>query len=399
MQQAPVFSEPTNAKEFADFVAIASHNFASSPHAMTTYLERFGQENILIATLQHEVVAGLVRIPSAQHFCGATLSMTGLSAVAVRVDRQRRGLARALVDEAIAREVGKGTELVGLFASHHQLYRRLGFSHAGIRCKARVTTSELRFSERRGEIRQITTEDEGMVAELYEKLASRHPGHLRRHGASWQRLLGGSARAATHGLLVCDESGEWVGYVYYRVKRNEGSYHQTLEVLDFVAAQDWVVRRIWTALQDMSSIVAQIQYTTSPVDPFYLAHAHPGQQIYSVEPWMLALANPAKTLLALRYAPATNWRVRISWHADPSTSWMQSGSIALEIANGCAIETTAPVQHHVHCQQAALGGLISGYADPQSLREQELLSADDDQSIANLRALFAGPQPWMREDF
>lgn len=385
------YHQPDEARR-AQLAELLSHSFGGRVEDKPEWFEALGHDQLRVLTENGQVVAGLGRIPMGQAVGGRFVPMLGVAGVGVRRDRRRRGLARELMTALLQEAREQGIGLSTLYASSQPLYRSLGYEQAGVRMLGEVATRDLPRFQGPGEVERAAPAHHGEVDALYRELALHHPGHLDRGAYVWRRVREERQEQPAFGALLRDAEGALEGYLYYRLEEGAQDFLR-VELTDALARSPQGWRRVWAYLADLGSMARSLRMPTAPCDPLYLLLPHPYMELRLHESWMVRIIDPVVALSQRGWHGAGEGS--ISLHLiDPL---LGDRRIRLRVAGGRA-EVQGGGQDAVAIHIRGLAALYMGQLGADQLAAVGLIDADRDQR-ARLDALFAGPQPWLRDFF
>lgn len=379
--------------EHAALIDILTHAFAADAAGYADFFKRTGYDNLRAATRDGEVVGAATLIEMGMFFGGRSVPLAGVAGVAVRPDVLRQGVATALMARLVNELAERGIALSALYASTASLYRKVGYEAAGTRNIATLLAREIPFAERDLQVRQAKAADAEAVHALYRRFAASRPGFLDRGAYIWPRVTQARFGVAAHGLLV-ESDGDLEGYLYYRKVPGSVDRHH-LHVTDLVATTPRAIRRVWTILRDLGTMLDSIVIPTSATDPFHMALIDPRHEMKFNEAWMLRIASLPAAIAARGWPEGLEARLHLDVADDVVTS--NAGRWTIAISDGKATAERGGTGA-VAIDIRGLASLYAGYASPSTLATIGLLDADP-VHYAALAAPFAGPVPWMRDHF
>ncbi len=375
-------------------IAILTHAFASDAAGYADFFKRAGYDNLRSASRDGEVVGTATLIDMGMFFGGRSVPLHGVAGVAVRGDQMRRGVATSMMRSLVREVAERGVALSALYASTAALYRKIGYDAAGNRCLATMLAREIPFDERGLEVRASSDADTERVHALYRRAAADHPGFLDRGSYMWPRVTDVRFGTPAHGLLV-EADGALEGYVYYRKVRGGATDRHHLHVTDMVGVTPRAVRRVWTILRDMGTMLETIVIPTSSTDPFQLALPDPRHAVKLYDRWMIRVANLPAAISARGWPPGLNATLHLDVTDDVVDT--NAGRWILHIADGVGTAERGG-KGTVAITARGLASLYAGYASPATLAAIGQLQTDSTH-YATLAAPFAGPVAWMRDHF
>jgi predicted acetyltransferase len=338
--------------------------------------------------------------PMEQYFGGRAVPMGGVHSVAVAPDRRGRGLARRLLARLLADVRARGESISTLFPATSRPYRALGFDLAGAMCWRRVAPPVLETLPRAEGVAlsPVAAEEIPGLARCYDEVARATNGFVARSRAWWEAARdhfwrGRSAFAARA------VDGSALGYVVYRQLECE---YTSLGGARRIAVDEILWRErgaglaLWRLLASWAPQIEAILWRGTAEDPLLLLL--PEQEISLVAElrWMLRVVDPAAAVEARGFPEGLETEAHLEV-ADPALP-ENAGRFVLRVAKGRgALERGG--RGDVRLDAGALASLYSGWATPERLAQAGRLSGEPGASRAALAAAFAGPTPWMPEQF
>jgi predicted acetyltransferase len=335
-----------------------------------------------------------------QYFGGRAVPMGGVHSVAVAPDRRGRGLARRLLAGLLAGLRPRGEAISTLFPATSRPYRALGWDLAGAMCWRRVAPLALEMLPRAAgvELVPVAPAEIAGLAECYAEVARATNGFVARSRAFWQaardHLWRGrsvfAARAARGSIL---------GYVVYR--QLEGEY-TVLGGPRRIALDEILWRErdaglaLWRLLASWAPQVEAILWRGTAEDPLLLLLPEQELGVVAELRWMLRIVDPVLAVEARGFPEGLEAEAHLEL-ADPVLP-ENAGRFVLRVAKGRgALERGG--RGDVRLDAGGLASLYSGWATPERLAQAGRLAGEPGASRAALAAAFAGPTPWMPEQF
>jgi predicted acetyltransferase len=338
------------------------------------------------------LVATASTLGYAQWFGGRSVPMGGVRAVMTRTEMRGRGYSTRVLRASLAAMQRRGEVVSMLYPQVSPPYRRLGWEVAGTVVFRQVTPRALAAIPRSDlAVRRATAADRATIRACYDRVARATHGWLDRTDGRWDYLLD---RFSDDYWFVAGDDG----YVLYRVvdKPPAGPEGYRLIVLDLVAATAAAWRALWGLLAATSSAVPMVFLRSGPVEP--LAHVIDSLDaaVTRERPWMLRLVDAAAAVAARGYADDVRVAVPLEiadeacpWNAGRRTLVVEGGAGRLEPGGTGAVRIGA----------GALAALYSGWATTARLAQTGLLDGGSDAERTALDRAFAGPLPWMIDEF
>lgn len=391
MSAIEIVRQPSEA-ELQRYAEIICDTFAVGREHGMDYLRLAGLANVRILRRGRDVAGGLVLLPKGQYFGGVAVPMVGIAAVAVdpafRGGRAGSMLMRATVEELHA----QGVPISTLYPATVKLYRWAGYEIAGMDLEVSTPGRRLDVRDRTLEMRPATNADDAAIRACYETWAAQHAGNLQRTDFHWRRLRE-SREAPVLGHVVT-EDGRIVGYAYTKTVAAADKLND-LHVPCLAATTPAALRRLLTLLSDFKTIRRNVIFRAGPADPLLLPLSEWPFEVRGRTPWMVRLIDVPKALAARGYSPAINVELHLTVRDDVLPS--NDGRIVLRIRDGRG--TVEPGgRGSLTFDVRGLAALYTGFAAPQTLVATQRAEGPADE-LAQAASAFAGPMPWMRDDF
>jgi predicted acetyltransferase len=328
----------------------------------------------------------------AQWWGGRSVPMGGVRAVMTRTEARGRGHATHVLRASLEAMRRRGEVISVLYPAVSPPYRNLGWETAGTvvfrqvtpRALAAIPSSDLA-------VRRASAADRPTIRACYDRVARATNGWVDRGDGRWWYVF---ERFADDFFFVAADEG----YVLYRIvdKAPAGPEGLRLMVVDLVASTARAWCALWAMLWRASSVVQTVYFRTGPVEP--LAHVLDtlDTPVTRERPWMLRLVDAAGAVVARGYADDVRVHVPLEiadgtcpWNAGRWTLVVENGNGRLERGGTGAIRIGG----------GALASLYSGWATTGRLAQTGLLDGGTDAERAALDRAFAGPVPWMMDEF
>jgi predicted acetyltransferase len=351
-----------------------------------------------------------------QYFGGRAVPMGGVHSVAVAPDRRGRGLGRRLLAALLAAMRERGEALSTLFPATSRPYRAVGYELAGATCWRRVAPRTLEALPRpeRAEPVPIAAGEIPLLAECHEAVARATNGFVAR-SARWWEAARDSLWADRSVFAARDAAGRIGGYVVYR--QLEGEY--TSLGGPFRLALDEILWRdrdaglaLWRLLGSWAAQVDAILWRSTAEEPLLLLLPEQELGLVAEVRWMTRLVDPAAAVEARGFPEGLEAEAHVE--LEDAALPANSGRYVLRVAKGRgALERGG--RGDLRLDAGAFASLFTGWATPERLAQAGRLSGDAAASCAALAsasraglaaasraalaAAFAGPTPWMPEQF
>ncbi len=366
--------------------------FGFPTEAAARWLGRLGSERARVILSEGALVAALASYDMGHFFGGRAVPCHGVAGVVVAPEKRRRGLAGALMREALREAGEQGVALASLFAANHPLYRGVGFERAGSYGRVSIAPDRIGVVERAGSMRALGPDDEPARRALYEAMARGRAGHLQREEGLWRRATHSRDDEPLRSWLAISPAGEPEGYLCLRHAGGNG-IDQQLEVVDLAATSPWAVRRLLCFLGDHASVVVRVSFPSAPACPFLRSLPEPRVRWERLDAWLLRVVSLPAAVEARGWPAAVAGWVELDLE-DPLLP-ANSGRWVLEVEGGEA-RVRRGGGGAVRLGPRGLATIYSGYVTPAEAAAAGLLEGPA-EALATLASMFAGPAPWVLE--
>jgi len=383
--------------EADDVFAVCREAFASPPERREPWLAGKRMDEFLGAWAGGELVATTETMPVGQFFGGRSVPMGAVASVAVRPDFRGRGIAPRLLAVAVERMREQGLVISTLHPATTRFYRGLGWEIGGEFGVRRIPTASLAALPP-GEpecLRPARVGDIDAVRECYQRVASTINGALDRTDTRWradQLTLDHPQRY----LYVYDADDRIDGYVVYDQHPTRGQWGFGITVHEIVAADARAAVTLWRHLGSHVTQVDSITVLALPLDVLTLLLHEQVVELVGANHWMTRVIDAADAVAARGYPPAVRADVHIQL-ADRVAPW-NDGRFVLRIEDGEG-KLTPGGTGDVHLSVNALASLYTGWASARTLVTAGLVHHADERELAALDAAFAGPRPYLFDNY
>ncbi len=260
---------PIETEEMAEFVRICSLSLAMDRSAFEAMRPEWTQ----CAFEDERLATCYGRWPFTMRFNGASVPVAAVTTVSTLPIYRRRGHLRAIMDADFRYlHDAEGPAIAILYASLAAIYQRFGYGVVSTHGSYRAEPRHLAFAhpgETRGELREVTRTDSGLLNDMLKRFRAPRTGDLNRSRAVWEiGALEAPPAGHTLTLLAYEEDGEPLGYVIYST--GPAGYdgpgpRLRLEIRDLVWLTPAAYRAIWEHLQRFD-LVREVVWPVVPAD-------------------------------------------------------------------------------------------------------------------------------------
>jgi predicted acetyltransferase len=334
-----------------------------------------------------------------QFFGGRPVTMAGVHSVSVVPDRRGQGLARAVMTPLLHAARERGEVISSLFPAMTRLYRGLGWEVAGSYLWRGVAprTLQLLESAKGVSLRPGGVADLPALRDCYARFAAPQNGQIDRSHAWWERLASLWDERSVY--LAEGAGGEAQGYVVYRQLDGEWSALGgpfRLAVYELAATTHAASLALWRLLGSWASQATQVVYRGPAEDPLLLLLPEQELAVLAEIRWMTRVLDAAGAVAARGFAPGLDLEAPLELH-DPLFPENHGGFLLRvqggrgRLERGGRGGPALPI--------GAFSSLYTGWASVETLRRAGRLVGGSLAHCAALDAAFAGPTPWMVDEF
>ncbi len=357
-----------------------------------TSVAQVGLENLQLVRSVDRVVGGLKLYPMGQWFGGQRVPMAGVAAVAIAPEHRGTGAAVALLRHTLQTLHQQGVALSTLYAATQRLYRKVGYEQAGIYCHFSIPAIGLHPITHDLPMHRINPTDWQEFRSLYQQQASYNNGNLDRHPALWESVVRSSATEPVYSYLVGSTSNPQ-GYIIFTQSATPGGYD--LRIRDWVALTPEATERLWTFLADHRSLVNNILWYGSTLNPWLVLLPEQTYQVQHQKRWFLRIVDVISALTVRGYPKSLDTQL----HLDIQDALIPANHdrFVLSVSQGQGhVERggTGTLQLDIRGLAPLYTALLTAY----QLQAIGYLSGSPD-ALATATLLFAGSEPWMPDHF
>jgi predicted acetyltransferase len=293
----------------------------------------------------------------------------------------------------------RGEVISSLFPATMRLYRGLGWELAGCYLWRAIAPRSLQALARPTDIRLRA----GSAADLealrpcYARFAAAQNGQVDRPEAWWRRLV---ARWDERSVFVAEGlDGAVQGYVVYRQLDGESSALGgpfRIEVYELAATTLAASLSLWHLLGSWAAQASQVIYRGPAEDPLLLLLSEQELSVLAEIRWMTRVVDAEGAVAARGFAAGLDVEVPIELR-DPLLPG-NDGRFVLRVRDGRGRLERGGREGPL-LAIGAFSSLYTGWASTETLRRAGKLAGGSGAQCAALDAAFAGPTPWMVDEF
>jgi predicted acetyltransferase len=348
-----------------------------------------------IARIGAELVGGYLMFPAGEFYGGRAVPARGISAVAVHPAFRRRGVAGALMRDAVTSAREQGAAVAPLFAATVRLYRRWGWEVCAQLYRHAVQMRALRGLTGTGEVR--ARPDRAAMEALRRGLLVRWDGPLDR--PDWWLQVEWDA-GDPDGMRYdygWYEDGALTGFVRYEAERIQGSWNR-LRVQEFMYTTLDSLRGLLGFLGGHESQGADVVFVHSAIGdpvPLFLVLDEPHRDVEasSFLPWMQRIVDLDVAVRSRGWPAGAAGRAELEVH-DPVTGVER---VVLEVEGGAG-RVSSGGSGAIRCGIGALSAWYSSALRAQDAAVLGLIEGDA-AALAAMDGLIAGGVAWMPDFF
>jgi len=377
--------------------AVGREAFATRAERREPWLASKRMDDFLAAWVGEDLVATTEVMPVGQFFGGRSVPMGAVASVAVRPDHRGRGIAPRLLALAVERMHEQGLVVSTLHPATTRFYRGLGWEIGGEYAVRRVPTASLAGLPP-GEqecLRPGRRDDLDGVRECYERVAPSINGAIDRTGTRWRVDLltfDGPQRY----LYVYEADDRINGYVVYDQHQTRRQWGFGITVHELVTADARAAVTLWRHLGSHVAQVETITVLALPLDVLTLLLAEQVVELVGANHWMTRIVDAAGAVAARGYPSSVRAELHLQL-ADRMAPW-NDGRFVLRVEGGEG-KLSPGGTGDVHLSVNALASLYTGWATAPELAAAGLVHHAGRLELADLDAVFAGPRPYLFDNY
>ena len=373
--------------------------FHTAPEKREFFLRHVDPGRTMGAFDDARLVAMVAAIAFGQFFGGRAVPMGGLASVAVVPDWRGRGVAQRVITASLQVMRDRGEVISSLFPATTGLYRSLGWEVAGSYVIRSIDPQLLRHlaRPRSGRVRPAGVEDIEAFAVCYRRLAEPSNGCLDRPAHWWDRLR---SLLADRSAFAFEGDDGLEGYLVYRQIDGEHSSlggDWGIAVDEIVTTSRDAALGLWGLLAGWSTQVDRVIFHSGTDDPTLLVLP---EQVFSTLAeirWMTRVVDAPGAVAARGFPIGLDLEVPLQLRDPLLTD--NEGSYMLTVQKGRGALAGRSRADGPVLDVNAFSSLYTGWSTTASLSRAGLIEGGTAEQRAALDAAFAGPTPWLLDQF
>jgi predicted acetyltransferase len=334
-----------------------------------------------------------------QFFGGRSVPMAGVHSVSVVPDRRGQGIARELMLRILRAAREQGEVISSLFPAATSLYRGAGYELAGSYLWRGIAPRSLQRLEppKSVRLRPGGAADLERLKPCYARFAAAGNGQVDRSQLWWRRQAALWGERSVY--LAEGAGGEVEGYLVYR--QLDGDWSALggpfrIAVFEIPCLTRDASLALWRLLGSWATQTSQIVYRGPAEDPLLLLLPEQEISVLAEIRWMTRVVDARGAVAARGFAPGLDLEVSVTLHDAVFPE--NQGAFRLRVKDGRG-ELAPGGRGGPALAVGAFSSLYTGWASAAMLRRAGLLEGGSDAQHAALDAAFAGPTPWMVDEF
>jgi predicted acetyltransferase len=242
---------------------------------------RFPQD-VLVAEVNHQIVASLNLVPYHIWIGGARLPMVGVATVANRLEARRRGYASQLCSAAIQQGYQQGYVVSILYPFRYNFYRKLGWGAIGEAIEYNFSPRSLPSFSTDG-VRRFQIADLFAIASCHQRFVEQGNCLAERTQPVWEQWQK-DITAHKRIVMVYQPADKIHGYLSFRADADSHWLSQSLEIQEFVYTDATAYQALLGFLATLSDQFTNIRYRASRNEALHYLLTDPRDQLQPTLP-------------------------------------------------------------------------------------------------------------------
>jgi predicted acetyltransferase len=359
-----------------------------------------------ITSPSHVEVAGCLRITPFEVYSRCTkLSMGGIAAVAVLPEARRRGIAEALMEDALRKMYETGYPISILFPFKHNFYEKFGYGYVGSIAQYEFSPNNILNFEERSHVRSFIRSDRNVLKKVFQRYVQNHGSFtVLRNDSFWESVVFPKFKDA----YVYDD-GEIKGYVVCEISKEHEAFNAidagiVLDIKEFVAVDAAANRGLWGFLHALGEQVSRIRFLGPASYPMSLFLREPREYsfrriffeyrtFYTIAAgFMLRIINVRDALSKLRHTIETPFDIVVK--INDGNLPQNARVFNVHVHNGETVvdETNQKIQFETDIK--IFSQIYAGFIKPSDALKYGFARCEP-QIVEKLDRLFAAPAPFI----
>lgn len=336
-----------------------------------------------------KIAGGLLMHRWGHFFGGRSVPATGIAAVGILPEFRRHGAANTLMCETIRNHYEMGIPISTLMPANHALYRKSGYECAMERFIIKLPLKDIRFRDLSLDVVPHNGGVTKAIKDTYTEFSRHFNGNVDRCDNWWKSIFNPYGQDLRKYLIKSGKRLE--GYVLLRIRPQE----QMIWLKDLAFITPGAGRRLLTFLADHSSILKEVKWIGSANDPLNILLPDQPYELKVSHECMLRIASVPLALEARGYYPGVESELHLEIADDVVPQ--NNGRFTLKVKSGKG-KVSKGGNGALKLDIRALAQLYSAFLSPWELAlAGHLEGPENEMQLAT--AVFAGPRPWIRDDF
>ncbi len=336
---------------------------------------------------------------------GVSMPMAGIAAVAVQPEARRRGIAEALMEDALRKMYEMDYPISMLFPFRHRFYNKYGYGYVGNLMQYELSPSDIKIFPERSRVRAFGKADRSRVKRILEQeIRLRGSFTLLRNDHFWDLVVLPKFKDA-----VLYDEGDPKGYLAYELYKeptsNPGAFGEpVMNIRELVGLDAATHRGLWGFISSMGEQVSRVKFLAPADYPLHLFLKEPREREYkriffeyktmsALAPgFMLRVINVRDALTRLKhpFESPTDFVLKISDGNIPQNS--RALNVHVHRGESTVDETRQPVQFEADID--IFSQIYSGFLKPSDAVRYGFATADS-SVLPKLDELFRAPAPFI----
>lgn len=213
-------------------------------------------------------------------------------------------------------------------------------------------------------------------------------GNLDRNKAIWQKVLEPPEKGTLYAYLI-GSPAQPEGYIIFTQEKEQ------IEIADWALLTAAAAKRVWTFLSDHRSLIKEVTWWGSPVNPFVLLLPEQSPTLVKQTNWMLRIIDLPAALSKRGYPSELELELHLDVRDDHIPA--NNGKFCLRVSQEKGkVDRGGNGDFQLNIRHFA--SLYTGFLSPIQLKQLNYLQAPP-AALAAASLIFSGDRPWMPDFF